>query len=65
MNGLMVLLIIFGMFFYLLPAVISEIRKTAHGGAILALNALLGWTVLGWLAALLWAITEKSDTTRG
>jgi phosphoglycerol transferase MdoB-like AlkP superfamily enzyme len=47
--------------FYLLPSLIALIRgcKVAFGG-IMALNLLLGWTVLGWIGALIWAASAKT-----
>jgi hypothetical protein len=57
------LLIILGVFvFYMLPTVICNVRKTEHQDAIALINLLLGWTVLGWIAALIWAIVEKPRT---
>jgi len=43
--------------FYFLPAFIASIRKHHNGNAITVLNLLLGWTVLGWVAALVWSLT--------
>src|SRR5882672_459421 len=43
--------------FYLLPALVASVRKHHHGPAIFTLNLLLGWTVLGWILALVWAFT--------
>jgi hypothetical protein len=40
---------------YFLPAIVADRRKR-HDLLIIALfNALLGWTVMGWIAALYWA----------
>ena len=47
--------------FYLLPSIIANIRHVAHLHAIESVNVLLGWTILGWLAALIWAIAEKTE----
>ena len=44
---------------YFLPALIAAIRRAQHGLAIGLLNLLLGWTVIGWLAALIWAVVEQ------
>lgn len=44
--------------FYLLPCVISAARGCKHGGMIFFINLVFGWTVLGWIAALIWAIVE-------
>ena len=51
-------LFFFGACFYLLPAVISIVRRTGHGVAIRVINIFFGWTVLGWIAALIWSIVE-------
>lgn len=41
---------------YFLPAVIADRRKR-HDLLVLALfNACLGWTVVGWIIALFWAL---------
>jgi len=40
---------------YFLPTILG--RKKANSGAIFLLNLLLGWTVIGWVAALVWALT--------
>lgn len=52
--GLLILL-------YLLPSIVAARRHHNNEGAIVALNLLLGWTFLGWVAALVWAL---SDNTR-
>lgn len=38
---------------YFLPAIVG--RNKADFAGILLLNLLLGWTVIGWIAALIWA----------
>lgn len=42
---------------YFLPAGIAGTRQHRSAGAITLLNLFLGWTVLGWLVALIWAFT--------
>ena len=44
---------------YFLPGFEAYHRKHSKAGAIMALNVLLGWTFLGWVAALIWSLTEK------
>jgi len=48
--------LIFGLAFYFLPAIIAAVRHTHNATGILLLNLFLGWTVVGWFAALLMAI---------
>jgi hypothetical protein len=47
-------------FLYLFPTVVAANRKHNNEGAILALNLLLGWTVLGWVIAMVWALTDNT-----
>ena len=42
---------------YFLPTMIGFRKRNA--GAIFALNLLLGWTLIGWIAALVWALTVE------
>jgi hypothetical protein len=44
-----------GLFFYFLPAFIAWQRDHHALLAIFILNLLLGWTFLGWVAALVWS----------
>jgi hypothetical protein len=37
---------------YLLPVLVGWIRRAPHMGSVAAVNMLLGWTVIGWVAAL-------------
>ena len=50
-------LIVMALAVYFAPAMVSASRGHNSGGAIFALNLLLGWTVLGWIGALVWAFT--------
>lgn len=42
---------------YFLPGIVAHWRRHPSAGAILALDLLLGWTGLGWIIALVWALT--------
>jgi len=42
---------------YFLPSIIAH-EKRSFGG-IFVLNLLLGWTVIGWFVALIWACTDE------
>jgi ABC-type sugar transport system permease subunit len=45
--------------FYFLPFAIAFNRKRANTGAIFALNLFLGWSLIGWVVALVWALKEE------
>jgi len=53
-------LIVLGLYFT--PVFVASSRDHPNTGAILALNILLGWTLLGWVAALVWAMTSPAPT---
>lgn len=45
---------------YVLPAAVALKLRHHNAQAIVALNLLLGWTFLGWAAALVWALTRSA-----
>lgn len=48
---------------YFLPAAIAKSKHRENVSAIFALNLILGWTVIGWIAAFIWALTEGKPAT--
>ena len=44
--------------FYMLPTLIALARHHPSLGGISVINILLGWTLLGWVAALAWAASS-------
>lgn len=51
--------------FYFLPTIIASQRNHNSTGAIFLLNFLLGWTFMGWIAALIWSFTNPSAVVVG
>jgi Superinfection immunity protein len=49
----------FGFVMYFLPAIIALVRNKRDTLAIVLLNFFLGWTLIGWVVALIWAL--KTD----
>jgi len=48
----------FGFVFYFLPSIIAVARSKRDLGAIFVLNLFLGWTAIGWVIALVWALKQ-------
>jgi uncharacterized protein (DUF983 family) len=44
---------------YFFPSFVG--RNKRNSSAILVLNFFLGWTLLGWVIALVWAVTKDPD----
>lgn len=40
------------LFFYFLPTIIGAIRKVPNAASVFVINFFLGWTFIGWVAAL-------------
>ena len=53
------LLILIGIGLYFLPSIIAEVRRITPLVAIFSVNLIFGWTVIGWIAAVAWALTEQ------
>jgi hypothetical protein len=49
----------FGFVMYFLPSIIALARNKRDITAIVLLNFFLGWTMIGWIVALIWAV--KTD----
>lgn len=49
----------FGFVMYFLPSIIALARSKRDIVGILLLNLFLGWTMIGWVVALVWAL--KTD----
>lgn len=48
--------LIFVVAMYFLPTILAVSRHHRQAAAISALNVLLGWTMIGWVVALVWAL---------
>lgn len=44
---------------YLLPSIIGW--EKPHAAQVVTLNILLGWTLLGWVIALVWALKKEPE----
>ena len=53
----LILLVLIGLM-YFCPTIIAAARGHHSKGGIIALNILLGWTILGWIIALIWSFTN-------
>ena len=56
--GLVVTILSFG---YFLPVMVAWTKSRSNTSAIFALNLFLGWTLVGWVASLVWALKEPNS----
>ena len=52
---------LFAIFIYFFPYLIAVGRDHHQRTAIGLLNLLLGWTMLGWIIALIWSATANQN----
>lgn len=45
---------------YMLPAILAIRARHRSTAAIIIVNVLFGWTMIGWIAALIWACSTPS-----
>lgn len=53
---------LFGAYFF--PTLIALIRRKSNAGAIFILNFFLGWTFIGWIVSLVWAVSGNPQPTQ-
>jgi len=61
MDSSILLIVILGLFAYFIPYMVAVARGKDNSLAIGLLNAFLGWTLAGWVAALVWAVMKEKE----
>lgn len=61
MEPMTLIVIVLLILFYFLPVIIADKRGHPNWTTIGALNLLAGWTILGWIAALIWACAGNTE----
>jgi hypothetical protein len=56
MIGEIIAFVILAIYFF--PTIIAAARGKRNSGAIFVLNFFLGWSFIGWVVALVWALTH-------
>lgn len=57
-------LIVAGAAIYFIPTMIAVFRGHKNQTAILVLNIFLGWALVGWVVALVWAVLSDQEERR-
>lgn len=52
---------LFGTAAYFVPTIIAFARKKSNKIAILVLNLFLGWSLIGWVISLVWALSNDQQ----
>lgn len=54
-----IILVSISLLIYFFPTIVGVLRRHKNTLAIGLLNLFLGWTLLGWVGALIWAATNQ------
>jgi hypothetical protein len=57
------LILVIGITIYLVPTIVARSRKHANATSITVLNVLLGWSIVGWVVALVWAYSAQAEAS--
>lgn len=58
-EGFALLILVGAVVLYFLPSIIGKSNKHSKSGRIFLINLLVGWTLIGWVACLIWAFIDK------
>lgn len=59
MADIILMLVFLGIYFF--PTIVAGIRKSNSLTQVFVLNLFLGWTILGWIIALIWAVGKDRE----
>jgi len=60
MDTLIIILLALALYF--VPTIVAYRRDSDSFGLILLVNIIAGWTLIGWLAILIWAAEGKKSS---
>jgi hypothetical protein len=46
---------------YFLPTIVATVRPAKRRAVIFAINLVFGWTIIGWIATLIWAMSQPAQ----
>lgn len=55
-----IIALVVGIFVYFVPSFVAFSRRHPHRSWILLLNIFAGWTLFGWIGALVWSLVTPS-----
>ena len=58
MSGGLFFLLVLGLAVYFIPTMVAIGHKKRNTDSIFVLNIFLGWTLIGWVVALVWATAK-------
>jgi hypothetical protein len=62
-GAVLIVIVVLALAAYFFPSIVAAARKHRNTTAIFFLNLLLGWSGIGWIGALIWALTNPYSAT--
>ncbi|MFH1378596.1 MAG: superinfection immunity protein [Planctomycetota bacterium] len=61
MDGIHILALILALCIYFIPSIIAVLRGHINTAPIILINIFLGWSFLGWIGSLAWALSHFEE----
>ena len=58
-DGALIIFAIFSLIIYFLPSIVANYREIEKQAGVFVVNLFLGWTLIGWVVALTWAVSGE------
>jgi hypothetical protein len=55
------ILFLIGILVYFIPTIVASKRKHINKASIVVINIFLGWTLVGWVVALVWVLKKPEE----
>jgi hypothetical protein len=65
MGGVVFIFLFIAFLLYFLPSFVASRRGNPNKTAVFVLNLFLGWSLIGWVVALVWACTGEARKAAG
>lgn len=61
MDGVILgVMITAGLSLYFLPTIVATVRRRRRLASIFSVNLIVGWTIVGWIATVIWVMESHS-----
>jgi len=59
-SDILIIPILILLVLYFIPTIVAYSKARHNKGAVFIINLFLGWTFIGWVVALAWAVSNKN-----
>jgi len=64
LDGVMIFIIVVCLAGYFIPTIVAHVHQNRNILGIFLLNLFAGWTLAGWVGALIWAVYKPKEESK-